>query len=77
MLIKHRPGHLNKGLILAFSNDSLLGYIQRGKLMLESQRSTKGWKLGIFELCAIVTVYSSHGIFRKLILQPKNQILSM
>jgi hypothetical protein len=77
MLIKHRPGHLNKGLIFAFNNTILLGHIRRGKPMLESQRSTKGWKLSIFEFCVIVTVYSSHGIFRKLILQPKNQISSM
>jgi hypothetical protein len=77
MLIKHRPGHLNKGLIFAFNNTILLGYIRRGKLMLESQRSTKGCKLSISEFCAIITAYSFHGILRKLILQPKNQILSM
>ena len=77
MLIKHRPGHLNKGPIFAFNNTILLGHIRRGKLMLEFQRSTKGCELSIFELCAIVTMYSSHGIFRKLILQPKNQISSM
>jgi hypothetical protein len=45
MLIKNRPSHLNKGLILAFNNAILLGHIWRGKLMLESQRSTKGGKL--------------------------------
>jgi hypothetical protein len=77
MLIKHRPGHLNKGPIFVFNNTILLGHIRRGKLMLESQRSTKGCKLSIFEFCPIVTAYSSHGIFRKLILQPKNQISSM
>jgi hypothetical protein len=77
MLIKHRPGHLNKGPIFAFNNTILLGHIRRGKLMLESQRSTKGCKLNIFKLCAIVTVHSSHGIFRELILQLKNQISSM
>jgi hypothetical protein len=77
MLIKHHLGHLNKGPIFAFNNTILLGHIRRGKLMLESQRSTKGCKLSIFEFCAIVTAYSSHGIFRKLILQSKNQISSM
>jgi hypothetical protein len=77
MLIKHCPGHLNKGPIFVFNNTILLGHIQRGKLMLESQRSTKGCKLSIFEFWAIVTAYSSHGIFRELILQPKNQISSM
>jgi hypothetical protein len=56
MLIKQRPGHLNKGPIFAFNNTILLGHIRRGKLMLESQRSTKGCKLSIFEFCAIVTV---------------------
>jgi hypothetical protein len=76
-LIKHRSGHLNKGPIFAFNNTILRGHIRRGKLMLESKRSTKGCKLSIFELCVIVTAYSSHGIFRKLILQPKNQISSM
>jgi hypothetical protein len=77
MLIKHRPSHLNKGPIFASNNTILLGHIRRGKLMLEYQRSTKGCKLSIFELCAIVTAYSSHGIFRKLILELKNQISSM
>jgi hypothetical protein len=77
MLIKHHPGHLNKGPIFVFNNTILLGHIQRGKLMLESQRSTKGCKLSIFEFCAIVTAYNSHGIFRKLILQPRNQIKSL
>jgi hypothetical protein len=77
MLIKHRPGQLNKGPIFAFNNTILLGHIRRGKLMLKSQRSTKGCNFSIFEFCAIVTMYSSHGIFRKLILQPKNQISSM
>jgi hypothetical protein len=77
MLIKHHPGHLNTGPIFAFNNAILLGHIQRGKLMLESQRSTKGCKLNIFELCVIVTAYNSHGILRKLILQLINQISSM
>jgi hypothetical protein len=36
MLIKHHPGFLNKGLILAFNNAILLGHIRSGKLMLES-----------------------------------------
>jgi hypothetical protein len=58
MLIKHCPGHVNKGPILAFNNAILLRHIRRGKLMLKSQRST-------------------HGNLGKLILQPKNQILSM
>jgi len=48
MLIKHRPGHLNKGSILAFINAILLGHIRRGKLMLESQRSTECCKWSIF-----------------------------
>jgi hypothetical protein len=41
--------------------------------MLESQRSTKGFKMSIFELCAIVTANDSNCILRKLSLQPKNQ----
>jgi hypothetical protein len=77
MLIKHHPCHLNKGSILVFHNAILLGHIQKGKLMLESQISTKGCKLSIFEFYVIVITYSSHGIFRKLILQLKNQISSM
>jgi hypothetical protein len=67
MAIEHHPGHLNKGPILAFNNATLLRHIQRGKLMPESQRSTKGFKMSIFELCAIVTANHSHGILRKLI----------
>jgi hypothetical protein len=77
MLIEHRPGHLNKGSILALNNSILQRHIRRGKLMLKSQRSTKGLKMSIFESCAIVTVYSSHGILGKLDLQPKNQTSSM
>jgi hypothetical protein len=68
MLIKHRPSHLNKGLILAFNDAILLSHIQRGKLMLKSQISTKGFKMNILELCAIVTTHISHGILRKVIL---------
>jgi hypothetical protein len=43
ILIEHRPGLLNKGLILALNNTILLRDIRRGKLMLEVQRSTKGF----------------------------------
>jgi hypothetical protein len=68
MLIEHRPGHLNKGLILVFNNAILSGHIQRGKLMLKSQRSAKGFKMNIFEFCAIFTANHFHGILRKLIL---------
>jgi hypothetical protein len=77
VLIEHRPSHLNKGLILALNNTILLGDIRRGKLMLEAQRSTKGFKMSILEFCAIITANCSHGILRELILQPKNQIPSM
>jgi hypothetical protein len=77
MLLKHRLGHHNKGPILALNNSILLRHIQRAKLMLESQRSTKGLKMSIFEFYAIITENSSHGIFGKLILQLKNQISSM
>jgi hypothetical protein len=77
MLIEHRPSHFNKGPILAFNNDILLRHICRGKLMLKSQRSTKGLKMRILEFHAIVTLNRSHSIFGKLILQPKNQISSM
>jgi len=66
MLIEHRPGHLNNGPIFALNNTILMGNIRRGKLVLKTQRSTKGIKLGVFELCAIVTAYSSHGILRQL-----------
>jgi hypothetical protein len=77
MLIKHCPGHLNKGPILALNNAILLRHIRRGNLMLEPQRSTKGLTMSIFELCAIIILNCSHGTFGKLILQPKNQISSM
>jgi hypothetical protein len=76
MLIEHRPGHLNKGPILVLNN-TMLRDTGRRKLMLEAQRSTKGFKMSILEFCAIVTVNRSHGILRELILQPKNQIPSM
>jgi hypothetical protein len=77
MLIEHRPVHLNKGPILMLNNTILLRDIGRGKLMLEAQRNTKGFKMSILEFCAIVTTNRSHGILRELILQLKNQIPSM
>jgi hypothetical protein len=77
ILIEHHPGHLNKGPILALNYTILLRDIERGKLMLEAQRSIKGFKMSILELCAIVTVNCSHGTLRELILQSKYQIPSM
>ena len=77
VLIEHHPSHLNKGLILSLNNTILLGDISRGKLMLESQRNTKGFKVSILEFSAIVTTNHSHGILGELILQSKNQISSM
>jgi hypothetical protein len=71
ILIKHHPGHLNKGSILVFNNAILLRHIRRGKLIPMSQISTKGFKMSIFEFCAIVTMYSSHDILGKFILQSK------
>jgi hypothetical protein len=65
MLIKHHPSHLNKGPILAFNKAILLVRTRRGTLMLESQRNTKGFKIIIFELCAIITMNRSHGILGK------------
>jgi hypothetical protein len=44
LLIKHRPGHLNKDPTLAFNNAILPPHICRGKLMLKSQRSVKDFK---------------------------------
>jgi len=66
VLIEHHPSHLNKGLILSLNNTILLGDISRGKLMLESQRNTKGFKVSILEFSAIVIVNRSHGILRQL-----------
>jgi hypothetical protein len=77
MLIEHRLGYLNKGPILTLNNTILLRDIERGKLMLEAQRSTKDFKMSILELCTIVIANRSHGILRELILQQKNQIPSM
>jgi hypothetical protein len=68
MLIEHRPGHLNKGPTLALNNTILLRDIRRGKLMLEAQRSTKGFKMSILEFCTIVTLNRFHDILRELIL---------
>ena len=65
MLIEHHLGHLNKGLILALNNTILLRDIRRGKLVLETQRREKGFKMSILELCAIVTSNRSHGILRQ------------
>jgi hypothetical protein len=66
MLIKHFRGHLNKVPILAFNNAILLGHIHRGKLMLESQKSTKGFKMSILKLCSIVTSNCSHAFLGNL-----------
>jgi hypothetical protein len=48
MIIEHRPGHLNKGSILAFNNVILLRHIRNEKLILKSQGSTKGLKMSLF-----------------------------
>jgi hypothetical protein len=77
MRSKHHPSHLNKGPILALNNTIFLGDIRREKLMLEAQRSTKGFKTSILEFYAFVITNCSHDILRELILQPKNQIPSM
>jgi hypothetical protein len=66
MLIEHCPGHLDKGLILALNNTILLRDIRRGELVLKTQRRAEGIKLRVLELCAIVTMYSSHGILWQL-----------
>jgi hypothetical protein len=63
LLIKHRPGHLNKGLILALNNAILQRHIPRGELMLESQKNTKGIKMNILEFYAIVIANCSHVTF--------------
>jgi hypothetical protein len=68
MLIEHLPSQLNKGPILEFNNAIQLRHIRRGKLLLESQISTKGFKMSILEFYAIITVNHSNGIFGKLIL---------
>jgi hypothetical protein len=39
--------------------------------MLEAQRSIKGFKISIFELCAIVTANYSYEILRELILNQR------
>jgi hypothetical protein len=72
MLIEHHPSHLNKGPILMINKTILLRDIRRGRLMLKTQRSTKGFKMSILEFCAIVTANRSHRILRELILQLKN-----
>jgi hypothetical protein len=77
MLIEHRPSHLNKDPIFAFNNTILLRYIWRGKMMIKSQRSTKGLKMSVLEFYAIVTMNRSYDILRKIILQLKNQISNM
>jgi len=77
MLIEHRPSHFNQSPIFALNNTVLLGDIRRGKLVLEAQRRAKGFKMSILEFCAFVIMNRSHGILRKLMLQPQNQISSM
>jgi hypothetical protein len=36
MLIEHRPGHLNQGMILALNNTILLRATKQGKLVLKT-----------------------------------------
>jgi hypothetical protein len=45
--------------------------------MIMTQRCTKGHKMSVLEFYAIIIVNSSHGILRKIFLQPKNEISSM
>jgi hypothetical protein len=66
MLIGHRPGHFNQGPILALNNTILLRNIRQGKLVLKTQRRTKGIKLRVLKFRAIVSADSSHGILGQL-----------
>ena len=55
VLIEHRPGHFNKGAILAFNNPVLLGNIWRRKLVFKTLVMATGFETIIFELGAIDT----------------------
>jgi hypothetical protein len=71
MLIEHRSSHLTKGTIFPLNHTILTGHIGRRKLMFETQIMTKGFKLRVFKLCAIVATNSSNNISMPLVLQPQ------
>ena len=62
MLIEHRPHHLNQRPILPFYNSILLWSVGRRVLVFKILITAKGVKTSVFELCAIVTANSSHGL---------------
>src|SRR5579859_3352899 len=74
MLIKHRPGHLNKGPIFPFNNSVLRGNIRRRVLVFKTKITAKVVETRVLEFYAIVTANRSHGMLRQLVLQPQDQI---
>jgi hypothetical protein len=54
MLIKHRPGHLTKGMIFPLNHTILTSHIGKRKLMFKTQITKKGSKMRVFKFTAIV-----------------------
>jgi hypothetical protein len=72
LLIEHRPSHLTKGMIFPLYHTILTSDIGRGKLMFETQITTRGFELRVFKFSVIVAMNSSNGISIPLILQPQD-----
>jgi hypothetical protein len=53
-MLKHRPSHLTKGTIFPFYYTILTSNIGRGKLMFETQITTKDFELRVLKFSAIV-----------------------
>jgi hypothetical protein len=76
MLVEHRPSHLTKGTIFPLNYTIMKSHIGRRKLMFETQITTKGFEMRVFEFTAIVTTNNSNNISIPIILQPQDQILN-
>jgi hypothetical protein len=69
MLIKNRPSHITKGMILPLNHTILTSHIGIRKLMFETQNMTKGFEMRVVKFTAIVATNSSNSISMSLVLQ--------
>ena len=75
MLIKHRPGHLNKRAVLAFHKAVLRGSIWSRKLMVQTMVTAEVVHMRVSELSTVIRTDSPH-MAMTLIVQPQDQIMN-
>ena len=75
MLIEHRPGHLNKRVVLAFHNAILWGSIWRRQLVVQTMVTAEVVHTRVPELSSIIGTNSPHSAIT-LVVQPQYQIMN-